>query len=222
MGRYRQGLLLALLTALAWGAPRAAGAQAPAPSPAAAARGSLTLNPGCTTVALDYAPGTPLTRVAADVQPASALRGIFRAESGGFRAFSPTAPVAMNDYTSVGARNEAAYLCVGLAAALLLPVPPLEAPPLTPGTVIAAPERVTRPQVVEVQIAAGPGLACTGGVNIPIPGPSVRWERIEAAAGAGGVAVIRFAVLAEDAPGQAHLAVRCADGRFVGLYIPIV
>lgn len=215
MSRCRWGWLAALLVALAWGAPRAAEAQAPA-------RNTRSLTPGCTTVALDYAPGTPLTRVAADVQPATALRGIFRAEGSGFRAFSPAAPASLNDYTSVGARHEVASLCVGLVAAFLLPAPIIEAPPLVPGTVIAAPERVTRPAVVEVQIATGPGLACTGGVNIPIPGPSLRWERIEAAAGQGGVAVIRFAVLAEDAPGLAELAVRCADGRFVRLAIPIV
>lgn len=215
-------LALALLLAVAAGMAQPVYAQSPTPTPAPAARNTLALTPGCTTVALDYAAGTPLTRIATDVQPAAALRGIFRAEGGGFRAFSPGAPTGLNDYTVTGTRNEAAFLCVGAAAAFLLPAPRIDAPPLTPGTVISAPERVTRPQLVEVQIATGPYLACVGGVNIPTAGPSIRWERIETAGSAAGVAVITFGVLQEDLPGLAQLAVRCADGRLVRLWIQII
>jgi len=83
---------------------------------------AISLVAGCNNVTLTWAAGTPTTTVAAAITPAGSLETIWRFDAGQnrFFGFSPI-PNAPNDYTAVGARLEAVFICVRQAATLNRP-----------------------------------------------------------------------------------------------------
>jgi hypothetical protein len=104
--RIKLPLFLALMVAaLAWGQQSAA--------PATAATDTVRLYPGCNNPALTWNAGTPLSMVASGITPAGALESIWRYDTAGnkFLGWSPI-PGAPNDYLSLGARAEAAWVCM--------------------------------------------------------------------------------------------------------------
>jgi hypothetical protein len=104
--RVRFPLLLALVIGgLAWGQQTAA--------PASASTDTVTLYATCNNPALTWNAGTPLSMVAAGISPASALESIWRYDTARdrFVGWSPIAG-APNDYTTLGARAEAAWVCM--------------------------------------------------------------------------------------------------------------
>jgi sugar lactone lactonase YvrE len=78
---------------------------------------------GCNNLALTFPPGTPLRTVAQSVSAGAQLTSIFRldAASRRFLGFSLAAPDFANDYTMVGSRLEAVFICVGAAGTLTQP-----------------------------------------------------------------------------------------------------
>lgn len=78
---------------------------------------------GCTNLALTFPAGTPLASVAQGVSTGAGLLSIFRldAASGRFLGYSPAVPAFANDYTTVGARLEAVFICVRAAGTLTQP-----------------------------------------------------------------------------------------------------
>jgi hypothetical protein len=77
---------------------------------------------GCNNVTLTWASGTPITTVAAAITPGGVLDAIWRfdAAQGRFFGFSSN-PNAPSDYTTVGVRLEAVFVCVRQAATLNRP-----------------------------------------------------------------------------------------------------
>lgn len=78
---------------------------------------------GCTNLALTFPAGTPLASVAQGVSSGAGLLSIFRldAASGRFLGYSPGVPAFANDYTTVGSRLEAVFICVRAAGTLTQP-----------------------------------------------------------------------------------------------------
>ncbi|MER3419961.1 MAG: hypothetical protein C4290_05290 [Chloroflexota bacterium] len=189
----------------------------------ARAQAAVSLAAGCTNVALAEAAGTPLRDVAARISPAEALLGIFvYVGDGRFRAFSPSAPDAVNDYRTVTAPFEPVFICMhepGTYHPWIEALPPATvAPPIppvmVPRGVLLAPALVRRGETAEVQLGTLPGYVCAGGVNVP-SGGTFRFIPVAVAAAPSGLAVIRFNVLPSDTPGFGLLSVRCADGQFL-------
>jgi hypothetical protein len=189
----------------------------------ARAQEAVTLPAGCTNVPLAEAAGTPLGDVAARISPAEALLGIFVYAGGGrFRAFSPSAPDAVNDYRAVTAPFEPAFICLRepgtyrpwIGSMPPATVVPAASPVAVPRGVLLAPAAVQRGETAEVQLGTLPGYICTGGVNVP-SGGTFRFIPVAVAAAPSGLAVIRFDVLPSDSPGFGLLSVRCADGQFL-------
>jgi acid phosphatase len=81
------------------------------------------LAPGCTNVVLTFPPGTTLGTVAQGVSAAAGLVSIFHldAASRRFLGYSPAVPAFANDYTTIGARLETVFICVGSAGTLTQP-----------------------------------------------------------------------------------------------------
>lgn len=95
---------------------RAAGAQAPAGTTE-----QVSLTPPCTNVALTWPSGTPITVVAAAIQPQAALRVIWRYDAAAerFQGFTPD-PAAPSDLRIVNPLD-AVFVCVTGAATLTRP-----------------------------------------------------------------------------------------------------
>jgi hypothetical protein len=81
------------------------------------------LVPGCNNLVLTFPAGTPLRTVAQGVSAGAGLISIFRLDSAArrFVGFSPTAPDLANDYTTVTARLETVFICVGAGGTLTQP-----------------------------------------------------------------------------------------------------
>ncbi len=189
----------------------------------ARAQAMVALAPGCTNVALAEVAGTPLREVVSRITPADALLGIFLyVGDGRFRAFSPSAPDAVNDYRAVTAPFEPVFICMrepGTYQPWIVATPPATVAPVAPPVgvprgVLLAPAVVRRGETAEVQIGTAPGYVCTGGVNVP-SGSTFRFIPVAVAAAPSGIAVIHFDVLPSDTPGFGLLSVRCADGQFL-------
>lgn len=204
----------------------------PTPTATPSAPAPLVLGPGCNNLVLPFEVGTPLTTVVGAVQPVGAVQSVFRydAANARFRAFSPTAPAAINDFNLITNRNDPVFICLNGPASVFLPLPQALAasgvpvPVPLPGGVVYATSKVKRGDTAEVHIQTnGPGIACTGGVNIPRGEPyPPRFERIVIASPPGSnLAVAKFDILPDDARGLAFFSVRCADGRFVQFTIEI-
>lgn len=199
-----------------------------APPPSVRAQESVNLVTGCNNVALAFTAGTPISQIAGQIQPPSALRSIFRfdAASARFVAFSPAVPATVNDYLVIDRRLEAVYIC--MTAPGLLPggpvvvVPPV-AVPISGGQrgVISAPARLVRGQSAEIVLGVGPNIACTGGINIPAGG-TFRFVRVSQGSTPAGNLVIKFDVDANDDPTIAYLVINCADGQAFRLNFPVV
>jgi hypothetical protein len=194
------------------------------------AQAAVSLAAGCTNVALAEAAGTPLRDVAARISPAEALLGIFvYVGDDRFRAFSPSAPDAVNDYRAVTTPFEPVFICMrepGTYHPWIEPMPPVTVtqatpPVVVPPGVLLAPAAVRRGETAEVQIGTVPGYVCTGGVNVP-SGGTFRFIPVAVAAAPSGLAVIRFDVLPSDTPGFGLLSVRCADGQFLRVEFRVV
>jgi hypothetical protein len=78
---------------------------------------------GCNNVALTFPAGTPLRTVAAGVSESAGLLSIFRLNpaTARFLGFAAAAPDFANDYTTVGARLEAVFICVRAPGTLTQP-----------------------------------------------------------------------------------------------------
>lgn len=191
------------------------------------AQESVSLVAGCNNVALTFAAGTPITQIAGQIQPASALRSIFRFDAGAgrFVAFSPAVPATVNDYRVIDRRLEAVYICMNAPGLLpggpVLVVPPVFVAPTGQQGLISAPQRLLRGQPAEVVIGTAPTTACTGGINIPAGG-AFRFISVSQGSTPTGTLVIKFDVLETDTAGYAYLAIRCADGQEIRLTFTVV
>lgn len=188
---------------------------------------SVTLYIGCNNVTLAAPIGTPLRALAQSVLPAGALTGVFRYDTaaGRFVAFAPSAPDAVNDYTSVTLPLEAAFICVSTPATFLRGTitPITQAPPVVVTRqlgVTSAPRELVRGESATVVLSLPPMMVCIGGVNIPA-GSTFHFIPIEVAGRSGGTAIIRFDTASTDGPGFAYLAIRCSDGSVIRLEIRV-
>jgi hypothetical protein len=82
----------------------------------------VPLSAGCNNVTLTWTAGTPVTTVAAALNPASALESIWRYDNalGQFSGFSPN-PNAPSDYRSVQVLLEPVFICMRAPATLTRP-----------------------------------------------------------------------------------------------------
>ena len=100
---------LGLLVGSAW----SGGSVPTAPVGAEAPTDIVELFPVCNNVALTWNTGTPMSTVAASVSPQDALESIWRYDTAADRWLGySTLPDAPNDYTTVGARAQAAWICM--------------------------------------------------------------------------------------------------------------
>jgi hypothetical protein len=84
---------------------------------------SVALVEGCNPVASTYSDATAAEDIAAGVAPAEALDAIWKFDpaSGTWQGYSPSAPAAVNDLTSVD-ELDAIFICVNAAATWSRPV----------------------------------------------------------------------------------------------------
>jgi hypothetical protein len=84
---------------------------------------SVDLVQGCNPIAATWADGTAIATVAGAVAPAEALDAIWKFDpaTATWQGFSPSAPAAVNDLTSVK-RLDALFICVNAAATVARPV----------------------------------------------------------------------------------------------------
>jgi uncharacterized protein YkwD len=89
-------------------------------STAAAATEMMTLTPGCNNVSMTWAAGTPISTIAASIS--GALDAIWRwdSTSNAYLGYS-SRPGAPADYTAVGAKFEAAFICMKTPGSMTRP-----------------------------------------------------------------------------------------------------